>query len=212
MESVIRLRDVTRRFGREVAFQNVSLEVPPGVVFGLLGENGAGKTTAIRILLGLLRPNSGKAEVLGFDSERDGLEIRRRVAERPTLYEWMTVAEIGWFTEGFYGGDFLANYKQLCDQFGLAPKKKLKTLSKGGRAKVALALAVAHDPALLGPGRADFGARHAAGTRQETKHSSVREFSFAEENGRRARCTFRVVCWLRFSAAFLERCFAVGPF
>jgi ABC-2 type transport system ATP-binding protein len=61
----------------------------------------------------------------------------------------MTVAEIGWFTEGFYGGDFLANYKQLCDQFGLAPKKKLKTLSKGGRAKVALALAVAHDPALL---------------------------------------------------------------
>jgi ABC-2 type transport system ATP-binding protein len=75
MESVIRLRDVTRRFGREVAFQNVSLEVPPGVVFGLLGENGAGKTTAIRILLGLLRPNSGKAEVLGFDSERDGLEI-----------------------------------------------------------------------------------------------------------------------------------------
>ena len=152
MESVIRLRSVTRRFGREVALQNVSLEVPPGVVFGLLGENGAGKTTAIRILLGLLRSNSGKAEVLGFDSERDGLEIRRRVgyvAERPTLYEWMTVAEIGWFTEGFYGGDFLANYQGLCDQFGLEPKKELKTLSKGGRAKVALALALAHDPELL---------------------------------------------------------------
>ena len=152
MEPVIRLSNVTRRFGRHVALQSVSLEVPPGVVFALLGENGAGKTTAIRILLGLLRPHSGKAEVLGFDSIRDGLEIRRRigyVAERPTLYEWMTVSEIGWFTEGFYGGDFLKTYTQLCEQFGLPPKKKLKTLSKGARAKVALSLAMAHDPGLL---------------------------------------------------------------
>ncbi len=77
---------------------------PRAVVFALLGENGAGKTTAIRILLGLVEADSGRAEVLGLDSARDHLKIRRRVgyvSEQPALYDWMTVAEIGWFTAGF---------------------------------------------------------------------------------------------------------------
>ncbi len=105
MEPVIRLEQVTKRFGCEVALNGVSLEVPPGVVFALLGENGAGKTTAIRILLGLAEADAGKAAVLGLASAADGIEIRRRVgyvAERPTLYDWMTVGEIGWFAVGFY--------------------------------------------------------------------------------------------------------------
>ena len=79
---------------------------PAGTVFALLGENGAGKTTAIRIMLGLAEANSGRAEVLALNSATHGLEIRQRVgyvAERPTLYEWMTVAEIGWFTAVVFG-------------------------------------------------------------------------------------------------------------
>ena len=90
MEPVIRLSDVTIQFGSQKALDRVSLEVPSGQVFALLGENGAGKTTAIRILLGLVNADAGEARVLGFDSARDGLEIRRRVGyvpERPTLYE-----------------------------------------------------------------------------------------------------------------------------
>ena len=152
MERVVRLEKITKRFGREVALNNVSLEVERGVVFALLGENGAGKTTSLRILLGLLQADRGRSEVLGLDSSRDGLEIRRRVGyvpERPTLYEWMTVSEIGWFTAGFYGGDFLPKYHELVDQFDLPPKRKLKALSKGMRAKVALSLAMAHEPELL---------------------------------------------------------------
>jgi ABC-2 type transport system ATP-binding protein len=152
MEPVIRLDKVTKRFGRNTALSGVSLEVPSGVVFALLGENGAGKTTAIRIMLGLLDPNSGRAEVLGLSSATHGLEIRRRVGyvpEQPTLYEWMTVAEIGWFTAGFYGDGFLPKYLELARQFGLPPRQKLKTLSKGMRAKVSLSLALAHDPELL---------------------------------------------------------------
>jgi ABC-2 type transport system ATP-binding protein len=152
MPPVIRLDRLTKRFGAEVALDGVSLEVPPGVVFALLGENGAGKTTAIRIMLGLAQPNSGQAEVLGLSSSKQGLSIRQRVgyvAERPTMYEWMTVEEIGWFTAGFYGPGFLPEYAKLVAQFGLPPKKKLKALSKGTRAKVVLSLALAHQPDLL---------------------------------------------------------------
>lgn len=152
MKPVIRLDKVTKRFRGELALDNVSLEVPPGVVFALLGENGAGKTTAIRILLGLLEADAGQAEVLGLASDRQGLEIRRHVgyvAERPTLYDWMTVAETGWFAAGFYPDGFLTRYQQLVRQFELPGHRKLKTLSKGMRAKVALALAMAHDPDLL---------------------------------------------------------------
>ncbi|MCR4415990.1 MAG: ABC transporter ATP-binding protein, partial [Thermoguttaceae bacterium] len=152
MEPVIRLEKVTKRFGREVALNAVSLEVPPGVVFALLGENGAGKTTAIRILLGLVEADSGKAEVLGMPSAERGIEIRRRVgyvAERPTLYDWMTVGEIGWFAAGFYADGYLTRYFDLIRQFDLPETRKLKALSKGMRAKVSLALALALDPQLL---------------------------------------------------------------
>lgn len=152
MEPVIRLREVTKRFGANTALDKVSLEVPPGAVFALLGENGAGKTTAIRILLGLIEASSGRAEVLGFGSAAQGLAIRRRVGyvpERPTLYDWMTVADIGWFTAGFYGDGFLPRYLELAAQFGLPQRRKLKALSRGMRAKVSLSLAMAHDPELL---------------------------------------------------------------
>jgi ABC-2 type transport system ATP-binding protein len=152
MPPVIRLEHVTKQFGAELALNRVSFETPPGTVFALLGENGAGKTTAIRIMLGLAQADSGQTEVLGLDSARQGIQIRQRigyVAERPTLYDWMTTEEIGWFTAGFYGPGFLPEYVKLATQFGLPAKKKLKTLSKGTRAKVALSLALAHQPELL---------------------------------------------------------------
>ncbi len=152
MSPVIKLEKLTKRFGSETALDDVSLEVHPGTVFALLGENGAGKTTAIRIMLGLAEPNSGRTEVLGLPSAARGIEIRQRVGyvpERPTLYEWMSVEEIGWFTAGFHGNGFLPEYAGLVEQFKLPPKKKLKALSKGMKAKVALSLALAHRPELL---------------------------------------------------------------
>lgn len=152
MEPVIQLKNVAKRFGSQTALADVSLEVPPGVVFALLGENGAGKTTAIKLLLGLEEPSSGQARVLGLDSRRDGLEIRRRVGyvpERPTLYEWMTIAEIGWFAAGFYDAAYLPRYQSLVAQYNLPRDRKIKELSKGMRAKVALSLALANEPEVL---------------------------------------------------------------
>ena len=120
MEPVIRLDRVTKRYGSQTALDHVSLDVPPGVVCALLGENGAGKTTAIRILLGLTEPDEGQAAVLGLDSTRQGQAVRSRVGyvpERPTLYEWMTVSEIGWFTAGFYGSGFFERYLHLAADY-----------------------------------------------------------------------------------------------
>lgn len=152
MTPVVALRTVSKKFGTVTALEHVSLEIPPGVVCALLGANGAGKTTAIRILLGLERPDAGVAEVLGMDSIKASVEIRRRVgyvAEKPTLYEWMTIAEIGWFAAGFYAPGYQKVYAQAIEQFGLDESQRISTLSKGQRAKVALSLSLAHQPELL---------------------------------------------------------------
>ena len=152
MSPVICLEHVVKQYGRHRALDGVSLTVPRGSVFALLGENGAGKSTMIRILLGLLEPDSGRSQVGGLDSYFYSQEIRRRVgyvAERPAMYDWMTVEEIGWFTAGFYDDRFLTNYRRLIGRFNVPPKNKLKALSKGMRAKVALALAMGHDPEVL---------------------------------------------------------------
>ena len=152
MRPVFRFHEVSKRFDSVQALDRFSLEGQRGTVIGLLGENGAGKTTAIRILLGLLDPDEGEAEVYGLSSRYRGREIRRRVGyvpERPALYDWMTVAEIGWFVAGFYDVPFLPRYHELVEQFELPLDRKIKALSKGMRAKVSLALALAHEPELL---------------------------------------------------------------
>lgn len=149
---VISLQNVSKRFGATRALDHISLEVPAGFVFAVLGENGAGKTTMIRILTGFLNPDDGAATVLGQSCAAAGVEIRRRigyVSDAPALYDWMTAEEIGWFTSAFYGDDFLKRYHELIADFAVPLGVKLKQMSKGQRAKVALALATAHDPELL---------------------------------------------------------------
>jgi ABC-2 type transport system ATP-binding protein len=143
---------VSKRYRQQTALDDVSLQVPSGGVFALLGENGAGKTTAIRILLGLTDPDAGQSQVLGMDSRRQSLAIRQRVgyvAENPTLYDWMTVSETGWFAAGFYGDGYQSRFKHLTDHFELPWGRQVKALSKGMRAKVSLSLAMAHEPELL---------------------------------------------------------------
>jgi ABC-2 type transport system ATP-binding protein len=152
-EAVVRFEHVTKKFGEQTALDDVSWEIPRGTIFALLGENGAGKTTALRVLLGLLEPTSGRAEVLGYNPQVDGLAVRRLVGylpEQSALYEWMTVGELGWFASGFYQGQpFLEAYRRLADELAIPWGKKLKSLSKGTRAKAALALALAQEPELL---------------------------------------------------------------
>ncbi len=152
LDAVIKLDSVSKSFGHQVALDQVSLRVPPGVVFALLGENGAGKTTAIRTMLGLAQADSGSCRVLGLDSRTEGLTIRRcvgYVSERPALDEWMTVGQVGWFTAGFFPPGYEARYGAEVERLGVPTDRKIKQLSKGMRSKVALSLALAHEPPLL---------------------------------------------------------------
>ena len=156
--TAIRIDDFTKRYKGNTAVDRMTLEVPAGSVFGLLGENGAGKTTTIRALLGLIAPDGGRLDVLGLDPARRGLEVRRRVGyvpEQPALYDWMTVAEIGWFAAGFHAeartgrAGYLGRYDEAIRGFDLPAGRKLRELSKGMRSKVSLALALASAPELL---------------------------------------------------------------
>jgi ABC-2 type transport system ATP-binding protein len=152
MTAAIEISQVTKLFGSHAALADFSLSVPEGVVFALLGENGAGKTTAIKLLLGLVEADAGRLQVLGLDSREKGAEIRRRVGyvpERSALYEWMTAGEIGWFTAGFYGDAFEHEYRSLLQRFRVPVERKISHMSKGMRAKVSLSLSLAHQPELL---------------------------------------------------------------
>jgi ABC-2 type transport system ATP-binding protein len=151
-ESVISVSGLAVHFPGCDALRGIDLAVPQGTVCALLGENGAGKTTLIRCLTGFLKPSSGTCRVLGLDPVTDALEIRRRVgyvADAPALYDWMRVGEIGWFAASFYEDGFLDRYREAISRYDVPEDRKLKHLSKGQRAKVALALALAHDPELL---------------------------------------------------------------
>ena len=152
MNSVICLSGVSKRFGGVKALDDVSLQIQPGTVCAVLGANGAGKSTAIRLLLGFEAPDKGDIEVLQMNPKTHALEIRSRVgyvSDAPPLYEWMTVDEIGWFAAGFYPTGYQVEYSRLTKRFDLVGSQKIKTLSKGTRAKVALSLAMAHRPPLL---------------------------------------------------------------
>lgn len=152
MTACISATGLEMRFRGCDALRGIDLTVPTGSVFALLGENGAGKTTLIRILTGFLKQTAGDCQVCGLDPVRNAIEIRRRigyVSDAPALYDWMRIEEIGWFTASFYGGDFQDRYREMVNHFALPLDRKIRHLSKGQRAKVALSLAIAPDPELL---------------------------------------------------------------
>ena len=151
-ELPIQFSNVTKMFGSKAAVYDVSFDVEPGQVFALLGENGAGKTTSIRMMMGMLDVDGGSIRVLGKDSATEHRSIRETVgyvSDQPSLYAWMSVERIGWFAAGFYPAGFQEEYRRLTEHFGLNGSDRIKSLSKGMRAKVALSLALAHKPPLL---------------------------------------------------------------
>src|SRR5204863_2409595 len=105
---------LTQRFGGRMALDRLTVTIPQGSIFALLGDNGAGKTTTLRMLAGLMPPDSGHARILGQDAWKNAVELRRRVAflpEKPRYYDWMKVSELGWITSGFQHKDFLPHYE-----------------------------------------------------------------------------------------------------
>jgi ABC-2 type transport system ATP-binding protein len=151
-EYAIETRNLGRKFGKFEAVKSVSLTVPKGTVFGLLGVNGAGKSTIIKMIMGHLRPTTGEIRVLGRALGEDLLGIRSRVAyvsENRYLYEWMTVEESIRFTRAFHETWDERKAADLLKRFSLPPEKKVRQLSRGNRARLCLLLALSFNPELI---------------------------------------------------------------
>jgi ABC-2 type transport system ATP-binding protein len=151
---VIQVSHLTKIYGQVEAVRDVSFEVGPSRITGFLGRNGAGKSTTIKILLGMVRPTSGTGSILGHPvtDPRENLLLRRRVAyvgEDKGLYAYMTVAELIRFTRSFYGDWRPEVERRLLRGFQLPANRRVKALSKGMRTKLALLLALARNPDLL---------------------------------------------------------------
>lgn len=154
MKDVVLAQELTKRFDGFTAVDHVSFNVQQGEVVGYLGPNGSGKTTTIRMLLGLLRPSSGYAEVLGYDSVRQTEEVRRRVgymSQKFALYQELTARENLEFYAGVYGISDRRRIQDLLAQMNLEQleKEKVINLSTGWRQRLALATAIVHQPRLL---------------------------------------------------------------
>jgi ABC-2 type transport system ATP-binding protein len=148
----IETANLGRKFGDFVAVRGIDMKVLRGTVFGLLGVNGAGKSTIIKMLVGHLRPSFGSFRLLGEAPEKDPVSIRKRVAyvsENRYLYEWMTVGESIRFTRAFHDTWDDAKASELLKRFSLPPTKKVKQLSRGNRARLCLLLALSYNPELI---------------------------------------------------------------
>ena len=153
----IRVDQLTRRFGAFVAVDHVSFNVARGEVFGFLGSNGAGKSTTIRMLCGLLKPTSGQAFVDGIDVGKNPEAVKKRIgymSQKFSLYESLTVDQNIHFYAGLYGlrGDRLAERRRfVLEMAGLVGREKQLThdLAGGWRQRLALGCALLHEPPLL---------------------------------------------------------------
>jgi ABC-2 type transport system ATP-binding protein len=153
-EPVIVVENLTRLFGNFVAVDHINFEVQAGEVIGYLGPNGSGKTTTIRMLLGLLKPSDGKATVLGYDVFKQSEEIRARVgymSQKFAIYDDLTTLENLTFYGGVYGINDKARIQHTLELVGLKGHENTLTssLSTGWRQRLSLGIALVHEPKLL---------------------------------------------------------------
>jgi ABC-2 type transport system ATP-binding protein len=152
MPPVIRTQGLSKHYGATLALDRLDLNVREGEVYGYLGPNGSGKTTTIRLLLGLHRPSGGTAELLGFDAWRDPVTAHRQVAYvagEPFLWPALTGTETLEFLARVRGGTDLPYRERLIERFQLEVSKRVRALSKGNRQKVQLVAAFASRAKLL---------------------------------------------------------------
>jgi len=154
MSVVITVTNLTKKFGDFVAVDHISFAVNAGEVVGYLGPNGSGKTTTIRMLLGLLTPTEGQACVLGFDSAHQSEQVRQNsgyMSQKFALYQELTVSENLAFYAGVYGIRNQARLDQVLELTGLSEhaRQRVGNLSTGWKQRLALGTAIVHQPKLL---------------------------------------------------------------
>ncbi len=148
----IQARNLTKRYGQVRGVTGLNLEVREGEVFGFLGPNGAGKTTTIRMFLNLIKPTAGEVSLLGLDSQRDSLEIRKHTGYLPgefSLYPGLTGAKTLEYFANLRGGVEWSRIKSLADRLELDLNRKFRQYSRGNKQKVGIIQALMHRPRLL---------------------------------------------------------------
>jgi ABC-2 type transport system ATP-binding protein len=151
-EPVIKIENLTRRFGAKTALNGVSLAMARGGVYGLVGANGAGKTTLIKHILGLLRAEGGAVRIFGLDPVADPVAVLSRIgylSEENDLPGWMRVDELIRYARAFYTNWDDAYAEELRRSFALDPSARVKDLSKGQKSRAGLLIALAYRPELL---------------------------------------------------------------
>ena len=152
MQYAIQTRGLTKFYGNKAVVRSLDLQVPTGCVYGFLGRNGAGKSTTIKLLTGMIHPDHGTAEVLGEDVASLSVATRGRIAyiaEGHPLYGWMTINQLERFSRPFYATWNRPLFDRIIDHFELSRTQRVRRFSNGQRAQVSLALALAPDPELL---------------------------------------------------------------
>ncbi len=149
---VIKTTELGHRYRNLWAVRDLDLTVPRGSVFGLLGANGAGKSTTIHMLMGLLVPTAGSMEVLGYNPIREAVPMRQRVGYVPEthgFYEWMRVDQLVSMVAAYHCTWNHRLCDELTEEFSLDPGARIDSLSRGMRAKLALLLALSFEPEIL---------------------------------------------------------------
>lgn len=152
MDNLIVAQELSKSFGSKEVLKEVNLIVPRGSVFGLLGKNGAGKTTLIKTLLGLVKPSSGRVDLLGETPWSFSDHTKERIGYTPQsdqLYSWLTVRQLLNYTASFYPKWNKSLVEKLMTDWEVAPEDRVGLLSEGQTQKVAIILALAHEPELL---------------------------------------------------------------
>ncbi|MFZ5925268.1 MAG: ABC transporter ATP-binding protein [Bacillota bacterium] len=147
----LRLSGVRKRYPK-FELKDVSFTLPRGYIMGFIGPNGSGKSTTIKVIMNMVRKSGGTVEVLGLDHKAHEEEVKRHVGyvgEEPHFYEEMTPAWFGGFVSKYYPTWDQGYYRSALERFGIDPSKTVKTLSKGMKVKLGLALALSHRPELL---------------------------------------------------------------
>lgn len=152
-DSVIEISGLTKRYGRDRGIENINLQVEEGEIFGFIGPNGAGKSTTIRVLLNLLFPTSGTAQIMGLDTVKDSRKIRELTGYIPSEanpYPDMTSREFLRYCAAFYGvTDAEKRTGELMELFEVEPGRKISDLSSGNRKKLSIIQSFLHSPRLL---------------------------------------------------------------
>ncbi|MDK8503201.1 ABC transporter ATP-binding protein [Aerococcus sp. UMB1112A] len=151
MTDAIELKNVSKHLG-DFRIDQMNLQIPKGYITGFIGPNGAGKSTTIRLIMDLVKLDAGAIKIFGMDHQEAGKTARDRIGfvyPENVFYENLTVEAIGKVVGGFYSKWDMSKFRQLCQDFSLPPRKKVKDLSTGMKVKLSLAVALSHHADLI---------------------------------------------------------------